>query len=129
LACGEIFIQLRIIPQKIALSQFGLKNVKTLQRINYLRNQHIWHAFDMWTMKDEHRIYRHPFLCIWSQSTLLGLNKILFLLYEQLFIYRLYALKGIYYLVLFQACLIICYVNLSSTHMCLPRSKLYWLMN
>ena len=32
-------------------------------------------------------LHRHPVLCIWSWSTLLGLNKIPFLLYEQLFIY------------------------------------------
>jgi hypothetical protein len=30
-------------------------------------------------------LHRHPVLCIWSWSILLGLNKIPFLLYEQLF--------------------------------------------
>ena len=57
----------------------------------YLRHQHIWLASGICTMKDEHR---HLVLCIWSWSTLLGLNKIPFLLYKQLFIYTTISLSS-----------------------------------
>jgi hypothetical protein len=42
---------------------------------------------DMYNERWTQDLHRHPVLCIWSRSTLLGLNKIPFLLYEQLFIY------------------------------------------
>ena len=47
---------------------------------------------------------------VWYSGTLNSKNKRLFSIRHC----TIYGLKGIYYLVLFQACLIICYVNLSS---------------
>ena len=42
---------------------------------------------DMYNERRTQGLHRHPVLCIWSRSTLLSLNKIPCLLYEQLFIY------------------------------------------
>jgi hypothetical protein len=42
---------------------------------------------DMYNERWTQDLHRHPVLCIWSRSTLLGWNKIPCLLYEQLFIY------------------------------------------
>ena len=50
----------------------------------YLRHQHIWH---MYNERRTHDLHRYHVLCIWSRSTLLDLNKIPCLFYEQLFVY------------------------------------------
>jgi hypothetical protein len=42
---------------------------------------------DMYNERWTQNLHRHRALCVWSRSTLLGLNKIPCLLYEQLFIY------------------------------------------
>jgi hypothetical protein len=49
---------------------------------------------DMYNERWTQDLFRHPVLCIWSWSTLLGLNKIHFLLYEQLFIYMTISLSS-----------------------------------
>ena len=92
MACGEIFIQLRIILHNLVLI-YGTRMCFAKFWPFCLRHQHIWLGSGICTMKDEHRIYRHPVLCISSWSTLLGLNKIPFLLYEQLFIYTTISLS------------------------------------
>ena len=56
LACGEIFIQLRIIPHNLVL-MYGTRMCFAKFLPFYLRHQHIWLASGICTMKDEHRIY------------------------------------------------------------------------
>ena len=110
LACGEIFIQLRIIPHNLVLI-YGTRMCFAKFWPFYLIHQHIWLASGICTMKDvitivvfkllyyihmywlikyvytkdEQRIYTD--ILLFDLDLLDLLNKIPFLLYEQLFIY------------------------------------------
>jgi hypothetical protein len=81
LACGEILIQLRIIPHNLVLI-YGTRMCFAKFWPFYLRHQQIWLASRICTMKDEHRKYTDILFFVFDLDLLFFFyfnnNKILF---------------------------------------------------
>jgi hypothetical protein len=75
LTCGEIFIHLRIIPHKLVLIYVLCKVLIFLSKTS----AYLACIRDMYNERWTQDLHRHPVLCIWSWSTLLGLNEIPFI--------------------------------------------------